>query len=544
MFVRTLSASLFLILSLVPVHATTGIALIIANETYDNVRGIRGASIVLQTVQSLERAGFRVDLATDVSAGAMNAALSQLSRQLTEQPYERVVIVFSGYVLNAAHGVWLMGTNATQPNYATVESEGVRLASVLAVAGQRQGGAVVAVADYGFPVSNAPGFSPGLPVETTVPQGVSLLRGPGPGIADIVPALVVPGVTIGPLAARREDVQLEGFNPPFLDFLPADFELQRDADLADWTVAQNADTIVAYQTYLSAWPRGAHADQARAAIDDLQNTPERIEVALNLTRDERRAIQRDLTILGYSPRGIDGIFGAATRSAIRAWQGMNVLALSGYLDRAQVFSLAQQGAQRAAQLEAEARARQQAEERRDRAFWRDTGSGRDEVGLRAYLREFPDGLFSGVAQDRLNQIEADRRTAAQARDRAAWDIAMRSDTIGAYNDYLNAYPNGAFAEQARARIEDLRGPREPQVDLEAARAQENALLLPPFTRVIIERRLAGMGLDPGPQDGTFDRQTRRALRRYQRAAELPVTGFLTQPIVARLLAEGVLDILR
>ncbi len=235
---------------------------------------------------------------------------------------------------------------------------------------------------------------------------------------------------------------------------------------------------------------------------------------------------------------------SGTRAAISAWQGANRFAQTGSLNRDQIFELAQQGARRAAQLEAEARARQAEQERQDRAFWRDTGSGGDEVGLRAYLTRFPDGIFSSVAQDRLNQIEADRRAAAQARDRAAWDIARQADSVPAYQRYLQEFPQGAFADQARGRIEDLNRPAEPEVDVGAARAEEEAMSLPQFTRVIIEQRLTRLGLEPGPADGEFDRQTRRAIRRYQRAADLPVTGFLTQPIVARLLAEGVVDILR
>lgn len=541
---RFLIATAFLIVSILPASAATGIALVIANENYDSVRGARGASVVLQTVRQLEDSGFRVDLATDLSAGAMQAAFSQLSDSLRDQPFERVVIVFAGHVISAGHGTWLMGTNATQPNYALVEAQGVRLATVLAMAGQRQGGAIVAIADYGFPISNAPGFNSGLPVENEVPQGVTLVRGSGPGITDFIRSLATPGMTVGALANRRGDIQLEGFNPPYQTFLPANGAVVQDQDRAAWGVALDADTVASYQAYLAAWPNGDYASQAQEALNRLLNTPERIEQALNLSRDERRSIQRDLTILGFNPRGIDGIFGAGTRGAVRAWQGVNSLAQTGFLNRDQVFSLAQQGANRAAQLEAEARARQQAEERRDRAFWRDTGSGQDETGLRAYLQNFPDGIFSNIAQQRLDQIEADRRSAAQARDRAAWDIAVHADTIPAYGGYLNDFPNGAFADQARARIEQLRGPVEPQEDIQAARAEEDALNLPQFTRVIIERRLASMGFEPGPPDGNFDRQTRRAIRRYQRAAELPVTGFLSQPIVARLLAEGVLEILR
>ncbi len=166
--------------------------------------------------------------------------------------------------------------------------------------------------------------------------------------------------------------------------------------------------------------------------------------------------------------------------------------------------------------------------------------------MRAYLDRFPDGIFSNVAQDRLTQIEADRRSAAQARDRAAWDIAVRDDTIPAYETYLRDFPAGGFVDQARGRIDELPARVEPEPRRDRARrAAEGGADGPAgHSCGIIEQRLTRLGLEPGPADGEFDRQTRRAIRRYQRAAELPVTGFLTQPIVARLLAEGVIDILR
>tara|TARA_R110002124_G_scaffold92007_3_gene233907 strand:+ start:21981 stop:23615 length:1635 start_codon:yes stop_codon:yes gene_type:complete len=541
---RIFIAVVFWMVTLTGAQAQTGLALIIANQDYDQLRNARGADSVLQTVRRFEEMGFRVELATDRSAAQMQAALADLSQALQDQPYERVIVVYAGYVVSAKFGTWLMGTNAGPPRAETIETQGVRLRTVLDIAASRQGGAIVAVADYGFPAPGDEAFDAGLPDDIDVPQGVSLLRGSGPGITEYLRAVVQPGVNVGALSRRRGNVELLGFDPRFLTFLPVDHEPVIDAEAVAWAAASEADSIEAYETYLSDYPDGANAAQARAALAALQNTPERIEAALGLSRNERRAIQRDLTILEFDPRGIDGLFGRLTRAAIRAWQGANGIPATGFLDRAQIFSLAQQGAQRAAQLEAEARARQQAEERRDRAYWRDTGSGQDEVGLRAYLERFPDGIFANVAQERLDRIEADRRAAAEARDRAAWDGAVQLDTIPAYRGYLRDFPTGSFADEARARIAQLQAPQEPEVDLEAERAREAALNLPQFTRVLIERRLATLGLEPGPQDGRFDRQTRRAIRRYQRASDLPVTGFLTEAMVARLMTEGVLDILR
>jgi len=588
MFIRLFSAAALFAAMVLPAQATTGIALIIANQDYDRVRDAQGASGVLQSVRRFEEMGFRVELATDLSTAAMQAAVSQLSLSLQDQPHERVVIVFSGHVVNAKHGTWLMGTEALPPTSGTVDQQGIRLQHILEIAGMRQGGAIVAVADYGFPVVNATGFSAGLPDAISVPQGVSMVQGSGPGVTDFLRSIATPGVNIGALARRRGNVQLEGFDPRFLSFLPADHVPEVDFDLAAWEAATEANSIDGYQAYLAAYPTGDYTLQARAELHALMNTPERIEASLNLSRNERRAIQRDLTILGYEPRGIDGIFGGGTRAAISVWQGANGQTQTGYLTRAHIFELAQQGAHRAAQLEAEAQARQQALERQDRLFWRDTGSGQDEAGLRTYLNRFPEGIFASVAHDRLEQIEANRRAAARARENAAWAQARNSDsvagyraylnnfpqgdhagqaqqriqqlsggaipnaleiaawalassanTVQGYQSYLNAFPTGAFAAQARQRISDLSP--EPEVpDSETPQEQEAALNLDRPNDdgvarwVFVERNLATVGFNPGAQDGTVTLRTRQAIRRFQRRNDLPATGFLNQQSVRML----------
>jgi len=539
MVCRFLSICLVWMALAVPAHAS-GVALFIANEDYDAIRDARGASEVLGAVGRLEGAGFAVDQATDLSAAAMRAALSVLSDSMQRGRHERVVIIYSGYTLHAAHGVWLMGSDTRAPDLANIDSTGVRLETLLAIAGQLQGGAIVAIADLGFPTRPGAGLQPGLPPSLAVPQGVSVVRGPAAQMTQFLRALAVPGSTVGAAVQQTRQLQVEGFNPPYLAFLPVGHAPSVDADRRAWEEATEIDTPAAYRTYLDEFPTGQYAETARAAIARMENTPERIEAALNLTRDERRAIQRDLTILNFNPRGIDGIFGPGTRAAISSWQGRNTLTQSGFLNRDQIFQLASQAARRAAELEAEARERQAEEERQDRAYWRDTGAGRDEVGLRAYLERFPDGIFSNIGRERLNEIEEARRQAAQARDRAAWDIARRDDSVQSYERYLRDFPRGVFADQARARIEELTRPSRPRPDVDAARAEEEAMRLPRFTVMIIEQRLSALGFDPGAIDGRMDNDTRRAIRRYQRASDLPVTGYLTQGIVARLMAEGVL----
>ncbi len=137
------------------------------------------------------------------------------------------MIVFAGYAINADHGTWLMGTEARNPDFATIEGFGVRLETLLALAGQIQGGAVVAIADYGFPVTPAAGFRAGIPATVIVPQGVTLVRGPGAAIAGLLRDMATPGTNLGRAVASRAGLRIDGFTPPYPDLPAARFPARR-----------------------------------------------------------------------------------------------------------------------------------------------------------------------------------------------------------------------------------------------------------------------------------------------------------------------------
>ncbi len=64
-----------------------------------------------------------------------------------------------------------------------------------------------------------------------------------------------------------------------------------------------------------------------------------IENELELTRTDRREIQRRLVLLDYNTRGVDGVFGNGSRTAIRQWQRDNDQPSSGYIDLNQLVLL-------------------------------------------------------------------------------------------------------------------------------------------------------------------------------------------------------------
>lgn len=101
------------------------------------------------------------------------------------------------------------------------------------------------------------------------------------------------------------------------------------AAIGRWQKA-NAQSVTGYvtkrQVQLIAQQAGTVAEPAPDQPNDALE-----ERLLSLNYDERRAVQRELTALGYRTYGIDGNFGRNTRLALAEWQRDEGLRASGYL---------------------------------------------------------------------------------------------------------------------------------------------------------------------------------------------------------------------
>lgn len=521
-----------------------GVALVLGNEAYDTLPDAPGATQIMAAVSALEGLGFLVLSGENLTAEEMRAQVAGSYEQILREEAERVVIVLSGRFAQSDSGAWLMGTDATTAGLALADAEALRLDTLLEIAANAGERAVLWLAmPEATTTEFGPGVQPGLPAALNVPGSVSVIRGPVAEVVQGLRASLRPGTTLAAVASSSRALAGQGDLPTRVPFLPEGFAPGARADQRAWAEAQEGDSEAAYQAYLNAFPNGQNAQAARAELDRIRNAPDRIEAALFLTRDERRAIQRDLSILGFDTRGIDGIFGPGTRAAVSGWQDRNRLEDTGFLTRDQIFTLAAQAADRAAEIEAEDRARREAEERADREFWALTGAAGDEPGLRSYLERYPEGIFAGLARERLEQFEQAQRAQDRDRDLAAWRRARALDTVGAYEAYLGDWPEGEFVANARARLQDRRpsspsdtaGPSE-SPDVARARAAEAALGLTQPTRLLIERRLARLGLDPGPMDGEFDDQARLAIGQAQRRFDLRPTGYVDQDLLTMLVS--------
>ena len=524
------------------------LALIIGNGDYSSQRDIRGGGDVVGALDDLERLGFDVIALKNASHAEQTDMLGQFVSASVDA--DHILVVLAGRFLSSSHDSWLLGVDSpAAPSLARVSTDALALSTILTVLENHPGRALLVIGDDDQGgLSGAPFLLRGTG-EFNVPQGVTVLTGSNRLTARFVTdVLATPAFAATLDAARQQGLHTHGYLPKgyrFFDGITPSQDRPQPPEAnesAAWDRVQRLDTIAAYQDYLAAFPTGPHAPDATRMIKEIRTEPNRAarlaEKDLTLSRDQRRDVQRDLSILDINPRGIDGLFGPGSRGAISKWQSQNGFEANGYLTRAQIARLDTQAQQRAAELEVQAERRRLEQDRQDRAFWQASGAAGDEIGLRAYLKRYPDGSFAEVAQARLDTIEAQKRNQAAAQDRQAWDSALITGTIDAFQTYLNTYPNGAFADDAQAQI-DLLTKEETNADANAAaKHAEDRLGLNAATRKLIEKRLQALKLKPGKVDGTFDNDTRRAIRRYQTARNLPVTGYLSQETVVRILAES------
>ncbi|SHG72849.1 peptidoglycan-binding domain-containing protein [Marivita hallyeonensis] len=538
-----------------PAVADNSDVLIIGNSDQSVLQRLTGSGDLTATQSRFAARGTEISIALNADRDGMRTAFLEFAENL-DATTDDVAVALTGRFVSTVSGSYLLPADmGDDVSLAQVVAEGLPVDALYAVMAEYPGRALLVLGEVEIDETLPSGLSANLPLRD-VSQGVTVAVGPAGDVVRFIGRLAEwPGGDVLPLA-REAGLSLAGFVPLELPLLaetevalPQVVETEATSDRAAeddaaWQEALTADREAGYETYLAAFPNGLHAAEARQRLTAIRAEPfyqeKQAEADLGLSRNARREIQRDLSLLGYNTRGIDGIFGRGTRGAVTAWQNQNGLPASGYLSADQITRLDAQAERRAAELEEEARQRQAELERQDRAFWEETGARGDEPGYRAYLRRFPDGQFAEVAEERLAAIEAQRRAQAEDQDRLRWQQIREIDTQDAYRAYLAERPNGAFAEEAKERIAWLDRNSEQREIQARGQAEEAALGLNAAARRLAEARLAELGLEPGVVDGEFDDDARRAIRRYQDARDLRVSGYLDQATVVRLMADTIL----
>lgn len=532
--------TLMCILAATPVLAQDA-ALVLGNTRYVTLDQLIGADDVAGGANALAAVGFNVERAANATAEQMRTATQVFAG--TVRSSDRIVVALSGQFATDGRRTWFLPVDAQSPTLFALDGA-LSVDSLLQLMNAAQGQAVLAL---GYDAAEDDAFDRILREgigDLAIPQGVTVVLGEPDDISDFLKESVVPGADLAAMARENRGLQVQGYDPQSLILVPATAQVapppdtpvataDPDAEQALWDGARALDTADAYSNYLSRYPEGQFAEQATTLIEEITTEPNRparlAEEALSLSRDQRRAVQTNLTVLNFDPRGIDGIFGSGSRSAIVNWQQQNGYPQTSYLNTEQINRLEAQAARRTAELEAETERARQEQLRQDKAFWDETGAQGDVPGLDAYLERYPQGTYASQARDLLAAIAE----ATLAEDNAAWEAAQTAATLEAFEAYLAAFPDGANTPQARAEIRALQSPEDVADEI----AGETALGLTAITLRLIEARLAEIGMEPGAVDGTFDALTREAIAAFQQDRSLDPTGYLDQQTITRLLAD-------
>ncbi|SEO71321.1 Putative peptidoglycan binding domain-containing protein [Salinihabitans flavidus] len=498
-------------------------ALVIVNEVGDARMSDRA-----RYEARLREAGFTVLTGRNQSTAELNDTAGEFANAVGKGA-DRVLILVIGRVVSDERSSWLLGEDTARPERLNLDRQGLPLDALADLLAGFQGRAVLMVGESRAAFDT--GFGLRTDAETMeVPNGVTFLRGDAPAMEGALVEVLRPGRSLAAMSdALPGRVEASGFVPDHLGFdggAVADPEQPGDGgENAYWNAVRDIGGDDALRAYLRRYPDGRYVAEARRILKGEADTRERdqdarerekeeraraTEARLGLSAQDRRQIQADLKLLGFDPRGVDGVFGPGSRAAIAAWQRANNAPETSYLTIDQVARIERQAAGRREDLRAE-------REREDRAYWRQTGADGSPQGLRAYLERYPEGIFASEARTQLEKVEREARE-------AAWRQAEQRGTAEAYRVFLDRFPEGPHSEEAQRRLERIQVEEQRGKD----RREEEQVMSSPVLRALVETRLMSLGFNPGQIDGKFDEATRRAIAGFQRQRGIVPTGYLSR----------------
>ncbi|WP_185803607.1 peptidoglycan-binding domain-containing protein [Pontivivens nitratireducens] len=510
---KTLLASTALLAVAAPAFAQD-VALVIGNSDYANADDVTSREHD-RLVDAYRAAGFDVTQGEDLTRTQLFSLLGGFMDEIDGA--ERIVVHLNGHTVTTDTESWFMPVDINGDSVVRIGLTAPTIDFFVSLVDEAEELGVVFVGsdeDGGF---EGEGYEAGIG-RLFAPRDTMVVTGSIADVSSLVRNTALePGMTMREMGNDLpDDLNRFGFAP-------------RDAVLAVERV-EPAPLPAARPEPATVTP------QPQPEVEE--NPAEAREQQLNLSRSERRQIQQNLVALGYNTRGVDGIFGPGSRSAIAAWQQSEDFTASGFLSRGQIDLLGVQADNARAEQEAAQAAEKAEREREDRAFWDATGASGEEAALRRYLDSFPNGVFAERARSELNAIEAENNRAnANANVNAAWQRARNANTIEGYETFVANFPNSEFAATARAQIETLRASQETQQPDPAQdpQATEQALGLNSINRALVQIRLQSQGYPVGNISGSFDETTRQGLRQFQRDFGLNATGYVDQATVRQLI---------
>ena len=253
---------------------------------------------------------------------------------------------------------------------------------------------------------------------------------------------------------------------PLPEATPAPAAPSIDVEMIYWQSIQNSNSIADHEAYLQKFPNGSFAPLVQARLDNLkaaaapppvpEPAPEPVSSGVNVELIYWQSVKNSDSIAqheAYLHKFPDGEFAPLVRARLDALQATQVAAI-------------------APPPEPKPEPRQPAVDV-EIVYWQSIKKSSSIAEHEAYLRKFPNGDFAPLVRARLDELKA---TAApkpepepeikpQGIELAFWESVKNSRSQADYQAYLRQYPDGHFAGLARLRVAAL---QKEQADIVAA----------------------------------------------------------------------------
>lgn len=104
-------------------------------------------------------------------------------------------------------------------------------------------------------------------------------------------------------------------------------------------------------------------------------------------------------------------------------------------------------------------------------FWNSIKDGTSPALFESYLRQFPNGLFAELAKAKINVLNQQQAASKRQSDTAFFQSIQNSENKTEFQAYLAQFPNGTFASLAKARIAAIERAEQQQVAVLQPQAQ-------------------------------------------------------------------------
>ena len=195
-----------------------------------------------------------------------------------------------------------------------------------------------------------------------------------------------------------------------------------------WALLPQQVDVSSLQDFLEEFPNGVHAGEAKSKLTELERQAE-------VAREEEKHRRRET----------------------EAWellaQQVDISSLQGFLDE---FPNSIHAAEAKSKLK-ELVAREEEERwRRETEAWALLSQRLDASSLRSFLEEFPNGVHAAEAKSKLTKLSA-REEERWKREMKALELLTPQVNASSVRAFLGDFPNGVYAEEAKALLTNLEG---------------------------------------------------------------------------------------